>query len=303
MTRLCPPHLGDGGYIVNVGSIAGRQAYEQAALYVTTKFAVRGFTVRAAGRTCSAGRSGSRCRSGLVETDFSLVRFGGDAERAARSTRTSSRSVPTTSPSAWLGGHLAGARQRGRARYQGAGAELTFKDLSTELRSRRPWRSRSSRARPSASATTSETWAPGQRAGLRRGHPLPVLPEADDRRQAAPALTGQGGLLLGRVLPPQPAVGEPPRGRGLDHPRALHRRGDAGPSRRPEPGGCGRCRWSSGSRSVRLRGHLRRQGLRLRARRSGARGAAAANRPTRPSTSPTTNLSSRTRRACPRRRR
>ena len=44
MTRLCLPHLGDGGHIVNIGSIAGRQAYENASLYVTSKFAVRGFT-------------------------------------------------------------------------------------------------------------------------------------------------------------------------------------------------------------------------------------------------------------------
>src|SRR3712207_7354792 len=33
-----------GGHIVNIGSIAGSQAYENAALYVTSKFAVRGFT-------------------------------------------------------------------------------------------------------------------------------------------------------------------------------------------------------------------------------------------------------------------
>ena len=35
MTRLCLPHLRDGGHIVNMGSVAGRQAYENAALYVT----------------------------------------------------------------------------------------------------------------------------------------------------------------------------------------------------------------------------------------------------------------------------
>jgi NADP-dependent 3-hydroxy acid dehydrogenase YdfG len=44
MTRLCIPHLRDGGYIVNLGSIAGRQAYPNGSLYVTSKFAVRGFT-------------------------------------------------------------------------------------------------------------------------------------------------------------------------------------------------------------------------------------------------------------------
>ena len=44
MTRLCLPHIRDGGHIVNMGSIAGRQAYPNGALYVTSKFAVRGFT-------------------------------------------------------------------------------------------------------------------------------------------------------------------------------------------------------------------------------------------------------------------
>src|SRR5207253_3031814 len=44
MTRLCLPHLRDGGHIVNMGSIAGRQAYENAAVYVASKYAVRGFT-------------------------------------------------------------------------------------------------------------------------------------------------------------------------------------------------------------------------------------------------------------------
>src|ERR671931_1992036 len=36
MKRLCLPHLRDGGHIVNLGSIAGRQAYQNAALYVTS---------------------------------------------------------------------------------------------------------------------------------------------------------------------------------------------------------------------------------------------------------------------------
>jgi len=34
ITRLCLPHIRDGGHIVNIGSIAGRQAYQNAAVYV-----------------------------------------------------------------------------------------------------------------------------------------------------------------------------------------------------------------------------------------------------------------------------
>jgi hypothetical protein len=83
MTRLCLPHLGDGGHIVNVGSIAGRQAYEKAALYVTTKFAVRGFTYALREDLLGRPIRITLVDPGLVETDFSLVRFRGDAERAA----------------------------------------------------------------------------------------------------------------------------------------------------------------------------------------------------------------------------
>ena len=39
MTRLCLPHFGDWGHIVNMGSVAGRQAYEKGATYVSAKFA------------------------------------------------------------------------------------------------------------------------------------------------------------------------------------------------------------------------------------------------------------------------
>jgi 3-hydroxy acid dehydrogenase/malonic semialdehyde reductase len=84
MTRLCLPHLAEGGYIVNIGSIAGRQAYERAALYVTSKFAVRGFTY--ALREDFLGRPIhlTTVDPGLVETEFSRVRYRGDEEAAAK---------------------------------------------------------------------------------------------------------------------------------------------------------------------------------------------------------------------------
>ena len=44
MTRLCLPHIRDGGHIVNIGSVAGREPYENAAVYIAAKYAVRGFT-------------------------------------------------------------------------------------------------------------------------------------------------------------------------------------------------------------------------------------------------------------------
>jgi hypothetical protein len=82
MTRLCLPHVADGGHIVNMGSVAGRQAYENAALYVTSKFAVRGFTYALREDLLGRPIRITTVDPGLVETDFSLVRFRGDPEKA-----------------------------------------------------------------------------------------------------------------------------------------------------------------------------------------------------------------------------
>jgi 3-hydroxy acid dehydrogenase / malonic semialdehyde reductase len=82
MTRLCLPHLRDGGHIVNLGSVAGRQAYENGAVYITSKFAVRGFTYALREDLLGRAIRITTVDPGLVETDFSLVRFRGDAEKA-----------------------------------------------------------------------------------------------------------------------------------------------------------------------------------------------------------------------------
>jgi 3-hydroxy acid dehydrogenase/malonic semialdehyde reductase len=84
MTRLVLPHLRDGGHIVNLGSIAGRQAYERAALYIASKFAVRGFTYALREDLLGRPIRITTVDAGLVETEFSLVRFGGDAETARK---------------------------------------------------------------------------------------------------------------------------------------------------------------------------------------------------------------------------
>jgi 3-hydroxy acid dehydrogenase/malonic semialdehyde reductase len=84
MTRLCLPHLRDGGHIVNLGSVAGRQAYEKGSLYVTSKFAVRGFTYALREDLLGRPIHLTTVDPGLVETDFSLVRFRGDEETARK---------------------------------------------------------------------------------------------------------------------------------------------------------------------------------------------------------------------------
>jgi NADP-dependent 3-hydroxy acid dehydrogenase YdfG len=82
ITRLCLPHIRDGGHIVNIGSIAGRQAYQNAAVYVASKFAVRGFTYALREDLLGRPIRLTTVDPGLVETNFSRVRFRGDEEKA-----------------------------------------------------------------------------------------------------------------------------------------------------------------------------------------------------------------------------
>jgi 3-hydroxy acid dehydrogenase / malonic semialdehyde reductase len=84
MTRLCLPYLQDGGHIVNIGSVAGRQAYERGALYVASKFAVRGFTYALREDLLGRPIRLTTVDPGLVETNFSRVRYRGDEDAAAK---------------------------------------------------------------------------------------------------------------------------------------------------------------------------------------------------------------------------
>jgi 3-hydroxy acid dehydrogenase/malonic semialdehyde reductase len=82
MTRLCLPHIRDGGHIVNMGSIAGRQAYQNGAVYVASKFAVRGFTYALREDLLGRPIRVTTVDAGLVETEFSVVRYRGDKDKA-----------------------------------------------------------------------------------------------------------------------------------------------------------------------------------------------------------------------------
>ena len=82
MTRLCLPHIRDDGHIVNIGSVAGREPYENAAVYITSKFAVRGFTYALRQDLLGRPIHLTTVDPGLVETNFSRVRFRGDEEKA-----------------------------------------------------------------------------------------------------------------------------------------------------------------------------------------------------------------------------
>jgi NADP-dependent 3-hydroxy acid dehydrogenase YdfG len=85
MTRLCVEHLivsGDG-HVVNLGSVAGVWAYANGSSYVASKFAVGGYTRALREDLFGKPVRVTNIEGGLVETDFSKVRFKGDEEKAA----------------------------------------------------------------------------------------------------------------------------------------------------------------------------------------------------------------------------
>lgn len=84
ITRLCLPSIRDGGHILFMGSVAGRQAYQNAASYVAAKFGLRGFVYGLREDLLGQPIRITTIDAGLVAgTEFSLVRFKGDAEKAA----------------------------------------------------------------------------------------------------------------------------------------------------------------------------------------------------------------------------
>jgi 3-hydroxy acid dehydrogenase / malonic semialdehyde reductase len=84
MTRLCLPHIRDGGHVVFMGSVAGRQAYLNAASYVAAKFGLRGFVYALREDLLGRPIRVTTVDAGLVESEFSIVRFRGDEQAAKK---------------------------------------------------------------------------------------------------------------------------------------------------------------------------------------------------------------------------
>ncbi|MCW9708257.1 SDR family NAD(P)-dependent oxidoreductase [Fodinibius salsisoli] len=84
MTRFFSPKMKERGegHIINVGSIASHESYGGGSIYCATKHAVKAFTEAAKKDLHGTGVRVSMVSPGLVETEFSIVRYHGDKEKA-----------------------------------------------------------------------------------------------------------------------------------------------------------------------------------------------------------------------------
>ena len=85
MTRLVVPNMVErnSGHIINIGSVAGDAAYAGGNVYCATKAAVKALTDGLRIDVANTAIRVTNLKPGLVETNFSNVRFHGDIQRAA----------------------------------------------------------------------------------------------------------------------------------------------------------------------------------------------------------------------------
>jgi NADP-dependent 3-hydroxy acid dehydrogenase YdfG len=86
VTRACLPFMvgNPGSSILNIGSVAGRVAYEGGSAYCGAKAAELQITRTLRLELCGTGVRVSSIDPGMAETEFSLVRFKGDEARAKK---------------------------------------------------------------------------------------------------------------------------------------------------------------------------------------------------------------------------
>jgi NADP-dependent 3-hydroxy acid dehydrogenase YdfG len=84
MTRAVLPHMlsAKRGHIVNIGSVAGRWIYPGGSVYCASKHAVRAISEGLRMDLLGSGIRVTNIEPGLLETEFSEVRFDGDKQKA-----------------------------------------------------------------------------------------------------------------------------------------------------------------------------------------------------------------------------
>jgi NADP-dependent 3-hydroxy acid dehydrogenase YdfG len=86
MTRAITPRMIEqgSGHVINIGSIAGKEVYPKGNVYCATKHAVDALTKGMRIDLLPHGIRVTQIAPGLVETEFSLVRFKGDQDVAQK---------------------------------------------------------------------------------------------------------------------------------------------------------------------------------------------------------------------------
>jgi len=86
VSRVIMPTMieNQNGHIINIGSLAGREVYKKGNIYCATKHAVNAISKAMRIDLNKTGIKVSEINPGLVETDFSNVRFKGDSDRAEK---------------------------------------------------------------------------------------------------------------------------------------------------------------------------------------------------------------------------
>lgn len=86
VTKACLPYIrkNQNSHIINLSSIAGKQVYANGATYCASKWAVEALTQGMRIDFLPLGIKVTSIAPGAVETEFSLVRFKGDAEKAQK---------------------------------------------------------------------------------------------------------------------------------------------------------------------------------------------------------------------------
>lgn len=84
MTRLIVPGMVERnkGHVINIGSVAGDAAYAGGSVYCATKAAVKAITDGLRIDVAHTAVRVTNVKPGLVETNFSVIRFHGDKQRA-----------------------------------------------------------------------------------------------------------------------------------------------------------------------------------------------------------------------------